>query len=90
MLRNLQFSSLRAADLAAGSMACDGYRNCTAHALSAPDTEQAAAYLNVRPSWVRGAVQTRRIPHVKLGKHVRFLQEDLDSWIVQQREEARP
>jgi excisionase family DNA binding protein len=54
------------------------------------DTEQAAAYLNVRPSWVRGAVQTRRIPHVKLGKHVRFLQEDLDSWIVQQREEARP
>ena len=46
---------------------------------------EAAEYLSVRPSWVYEAVRGRRIPHVRCGKHVRFLREDLDAWIAERR-----
>jgi excisionase family DNA binding protein len=52
--------------------------------------QRTAEYLDVRPSWVYEAARTRRLPHLKLGKHLRFLQEDLDAWIAEQRIEARP
>jgi excisionase family DNA binding protein len=52
--------------------------------------EQAASYLGVRPSWVYEATREGRIPVVRLGKHVRYLQEDLDEWIAEHRIEARP
>lgn len=49
---------------------------------------QAAAYLGVRTSWVYEAAREGRVPVVRLGKHLRFLQEDLDVWISTHRSEA--
>lgn len=53
------------------------------------NVQQAATYLGVRPSWVYESVRGRRLPYVRAGKHVRFLQEDLDAWISEQRVERR-
>jgi excisionase family DNA binding protein len=52
--------------------------------------QQTAEYLGVRPSWVYEQARARKLPHLKLGKHIRFLQEDLDAWIAARRIEARP
>jgi len=51
---------------------------------------QAAALLSVRPSWIYEAVRTGRMPHLKIGRHVRFLRSDLEAWVVDQRRSARP
>jgi excisionase family DNA binding protein len=51
-------------------------------------TQQAAAYLGVRPSWLYEAAREGRVPVVRLGKHLRFLKEDLDAWIAKHRSEA--
>jgi excisionase family DNA binding protein len=50
---------------------------------------QAAAWLSVRTSWVYEATRERRLPVVRLGKHCRYLEEDLDAWIAARRIEAR-
>ena len=47
---------------------------------------QAAHYLGVKPSWLANNAGTRRAPaHLKLGGQVRYLRDDLDSWLRQQR-----
>lgn len=33
---------------------------------------QAAAVLNMPPSWQRDKVTARQVPHLRLGRHVRF------------------
>jgi excisionase family DNA binding protein len=54
------------------------------------DAQAAAALLSVRPSWIYEAVRTGRVPHLKIGRHVRFLRSDLERWVVGQRRAARP
>ena len=54
------------------------------------DAEAAAALLAVRPSWIYEAVRTGRVPHMKIGRHVRFLRSDLEGWVLSQRRSARP
>jgi excisionase family DNA binding protein len=54
------------------------------------DVAQAAQLLNVRPSWLREAVRGRRIPYLKLGKHVRFERAALEGWVASQRVSERP
>src|SRR3954454_18721012 len=39
---------------------------------------EAAALLAVRTSWVYEAVRARRLPCVRIGRHVRFLRSDLE------------
>lgn len=39
--------------------------------------DQAAAVLNVPPSWQRDQVTARQVPHLRLGRHVRFGPEHL-------------
>jgi len=39
--------------------------------------EQAAAVLNVPRSWLRDKVTFREVPHLRLGRHVRFAPEHL-------------
>lgn len=41
-------------------------------------TEQAAAYLAVKPSWLRDHPE---VPRVKLGRLVRYRVADLEAWI---------
>lgn len=44
--------------------------------------EQAAALLQVSPSWLRRKATARAIPCTFVGKHLRFTRHDLDSIIA--------
>ncbi len=45
----------------------------------------AADYLNVSPRFIRRLVAQRRITYLKIGKFIRFDQDELDEWAQQQR-----
>ena len=49
------------------------------------DVADAAALLSVRRSWIYEAVRDGRLPHLKIGRHLRFLRSDLERWVVAQR-----
>lgn len=53
------------------------------------DAAAAARLLSVRPSWVYEAVREGRLPHLKVGRHVRFLRTDLEAWVLEIRREGR-
>lgn len=42
---------------------------------------QVAKYLGLSESWVRNMVDANKIPHARLGRSIRFRQEDIDNWI---------
>jgi excisionase family DNA binding protein len=44
------------------------------------DAGQAADQLNVPKSWVLTEARADRIPHVRLGRYVRFDEDDLQAW----------
>jgi excisionase family DNA binding protein len=46
--------------------------------------KQAADFLNVRPSWPLYAARAGIIPCVRLGKHVRFVRQQLEEWVLEQ------
>lgn len=48
---------------------------------------EAAAYLNVSESWLRKKVAARQIPHTRLGRNVRFSDDDLDRIVTMNRVE---
>jgi len=45
--------------------------------------EDAARLLSVRPSWVYEAVRERRLPCVRVGRHIRFTRRMLDDWLAE-------
>jgi excisionase family DNA binding protein len=49
------------------------------------NAEQAAALLNVRPSWVRDATRAGRLPCIRVGRHLRYTRQMLDQWAALQR-----
>jgi excisionase family DNA binding protein len=51
---------------------------------------EAAVFLNVTDRWVRRAVRERRLPYLKVGRHVRFLVEDLEAFLADSRVEPAP
>lgn len=52
------------------------------------DVDGAAAYLCVAPRFIRRLVAERRLPFVKLGRHLRFDTADLDHFIEAGRVDA--
>jgi excisionase family DNA binding protein len=44
------------------------------------DSGQAAAILNVPRSWIAAEARAGRIPHVRLGRYVRFNRDELIAW----------
>lgn len=44
------------------------------------DAEQAAALLAIPKSWVLAEARADRIPHVRLGRYVRFDAAELEAW----------
>jgi len=44
------------------------------------DAVQAATLLNVPQSWVAAEARAGRIPHVRLGRYVRFNRDELIAW----------
>ncbi len=49
------------------------------------DAEQAGALLNVPSTWVLAEARADRIPHVRLGRYVRFDELELEAWWVGRR-----
>ncbi len=52
--------------------------------------EQAAAQLGTTTRFIRRLRTERRIPVLKLGKHIRIDSNDLDAYILSSRQEAHP
>ena len=50
----------------------------------------AASLLMVKTSWIYEAVRDRRLPCVRVGRHIRFLRADLERFVDSQRDGARP
>jgi len=47
------------------------------------DCEEASLYLGLPKSRIRYEVFLKRIPHIKIGRSVRFTREQLNAWIEQ-------
>jgi excisionase family DNA binding protein len=47
--------------------------------------EEAAELLSVRVSWIYEAVRTGRLPHIRVGKHIRFARAELETWLCGRR-----
>ena len=47
--------------------------------------DQAAERLNVSTRFVRRLVDERRVPYLKIGKFIRFAEDELNAWIEAQR-----
>ncbi|WP_372789144.1 helix-turn-helix domain-containing protein [Paraconexibacter sp.] len=45
----------------------------------------AAQLLAVRVSWIYEATRDGRLPHIHVGRHIRFLRSDLEAWVAKQR-----
>jgi excisionase family DNA binding protein len=45
--------------------------------------EQAAELLAVKPSWIYDAVRTGRLPCLRIGRHIRFTQTMLETWLTE-------
>lgn len=54
------------------------------------DTEAVAAALCVTPRHIQSLVSERRIPHVKVGRFVRFDPDELKSWLEGHKVPAEP
>src|SRR3954451_20347004 len=51
---------------------------------------EAAALLSVRTSWIYDAVRAGRLPHLRVGRRIRFTRGDLERWVSAQRAAGRP
>jgi excisionase family DNA binding protein len=49
------------------------------------DDREAAALLNVKPSWVGEAARQGRLPCIMLGRYRRFDRADLLAWLEEQK-----
>ena len=44
------------------------------------NADQAGELLNVPASWLMREARADRVPHVRLGKYVRFAEKELEAW----------
>lgn len=47
--------------------------------------KEAAVLLSVRVSWVYEATRDGRLPHIHVGRHIRYIKTDLETWVNEQR-----
>jgi excisionase family DNA binding protein len=45
------------------------------------DAEEIAAYIGMTTDWVYREVRAGRLPHIRLGRYVRFRRESIDAWL---------
>jgi excisionase family DNA binding protein len=45
--------------------------------------EEVASLLRVTPAWVYAQTRRKRIPHLRLGRYVRYRREALDAWMTE-------
>jgi excisionase family DNA binding protein len=75
-----------------GAVATDRHRSSTGQARPGLDeplltVERVARLLAVKPGWVYTAVRDGVFPHVKVGKHLRFIRRDIEEWIFEHRKD---
>lgn len=46
------------------------------------EADDIASYLGMRTDWVYREVRAGRLPHIRLGRAVRFRQESIDAWLA--------
>jgi len=51
--------------------------------------EDAAELLSVKVSWIYEACRTGRLPHLRVGKHLRFTRSELERWLAGQAMQRR-
>jgi excisionase family DNA binding protein len=54
------------------------------------DANQASKFLSVPASWILAEARAGRIPHVRLGRYVRFSRDELLAWIAARTTGPRP
>ncbi len=54
------------------------------------DAHEVAEWLGVPVSWVRESTRSGAMPCVRLGRHVRFEAEAVETWLEQCRQPGRP
>jgi excisionase family DNA binding protein len=45
------------------------------------EADDVASYLGMRTDWVYREVRAGRLPHIRLGRAVRFRRESIDAWL---------
>ena len=45
------------------------------------EAEDVAALLGMTTDWVYQEVRAKRLPHIRLGRYVRFRRESIDAWL---------
>ena len=53
------------------------------------DANEVAAILGGPVSWIRSAAREGAMPHVKLGRYVRFDEDDVRAWIAESKVAGR-
>jgi excisionase family DNA binding protein len=53
------------------------------------EADDVAEYLGMRTDWVYREVRAGRLPHIRLGRAVRFRRESIEAWL-EARERAAP
>jgi excisionase family DNA binding protein len=46
------------------------------------EAEDVARYIGMTADWVYREVRAGRMPHIRLGRYVRFRRESIDAWLV--------
>jgi excisionase family DNA binding protein len=54
------------------------------------DAKDIAERLRVPESWVRESARSGAIPHVRLGRYIRFDLEDVERWLEECKQPGRP
>jgi excisionase family DNA binding protein len=47
------------------------------------EAKDVAEMLGMTPDWVYAEVRAGRIPHLKMGRYVRFRPESIDAWLLE-------
>jgi len=45
------------------------------------DADDIAAYIGMTTDWIYREVRAGRLPHIRLGRYVRFRRESIDAWL---------
>jgi excisionase family DNA binding protein len=53
------------------------------------DTEEAAQFLNVPPTWLASMAREGKIKSIKLGHYVRFARADLEAFILEMKDRGQ-
>jgi excisionase family DNA binding protein len=61
----------------------DGLRTASRSGDDLLTAEEVAALLRVTPAWVYAQTRRQRIPHLRLGRYVRYRREALETWMTE-------